>query len=104
MPYDWRLPIPVMEQRDGWFTRVKKETELQHQQSRKWYCVAVIIALLRPTHGQTLARRLSHYGLAKGNGGLYFLFTMLSTTSNIWGLMLMLLTYGLSCEAVHTDL
>jgi len=33
MPYDWRLPIPVMEQRDGWFTRVKNEAELQYQQS-----------------------------------------------------------------------
>jgi phospholipid:diacylglycerol acyltransferase len=31
VPYDWRLPIPVMEKRDGFFTRVKHEVELQYQ-------------------------------------------------------------------------
>lgn len=30
MPYDWRLPIPVMESRDGFFTRLKNEIEIQH--------------------------------------------------------------------------
>lgn len=29
VPYDWRLPIPVMESRDGFFTRVRVEVEMQ---------------------------------------------------------------------------
>lgn len=33
MPYDWRLPIPLMQKRDGFFTRLKHEVELQHQLS-----------------------------------------------------------------------
>jgi hypothetical protein len=32
VPYDWRLPIPVMQTRDGYFTRLKNEVELQLQQ------------------------------------------------------------------------
>lgn len=35
VPYDWRLPIPVMEKRDGFFTRVKHEVELQYQLSKE---------------------------------------------------------------------
>jgi hypothetical protein len=34
IPYDWRLPITVMESRDGYFTRVKTQVELQHRLSR----------------------------------------------------------------------
>lgn len=34
MPYDWRLPIPVMQTRDGYFTRLKTEVEMQLQQQR----------------------------------------------------------------------
>ncbi|KAF6256224.1 Lecithin:cholesterol acyltransferase-domain-containing protein [Scenedesmus sp. NREL 46B-D3] len=32
VPYDWRLAIPVMQKRDGFFTRLKNEVELQLQQ------------------------------------------------------------------------
>ncbi|WIA16398.1 hypothetical protein OEZ85_013090 [Tetradesmus obliquus] len=34
VPYDWRLPIPVMQTRDGYFTRLKTEVEMQLQQQR----------------------------------------------------------------------
>jgi phospholipid:diacylglycerol acyltransferase len=34
VPYDWRLPIPVMQTRDGYFTRLKIEVEMQLQQQR----------------------------------------------------------------------
>lgn len=34
VPYDWRLPLGVMESRDGYFTRVKQEVELQYQLSQ----------------------------------------------------------------------
>jgi phospholipid:diacylglycerol acyltransferase len=29
MPHDWRLPIPMLEDRDAWFTRTKTEIEMQ---------------------------------------------------------------------------
>lgn len=29
--YDWRLPLPVLEERDAYFTRAKAEIELQHE-------------------------------------------------------------------------
>eukprot|EP00878_Enallax_costatus_P008458 GHUV01008840.1.p1 GENE.GHUV01008840.1~~GHUV01008840.1.p1 ORF type:complete len:707 (+),score=149.19 GHUV01008840.1:1658-3778(+) len=34
VPYDWRLPLSVMESRDGYFTRVKQEVEMQYQLSQ----------------------------------------------------------------------
>eukprot|EP00879_Flechtneria_rotunda_P012648 GHRR01013206.1.p1 GENE.GHRR01013206.1~~GHRR01013206.1.p1 ORF type:complete len:750 (+),score=225.44 GHRR01013206.1:937-3186(+) len=34
VPYDWRLPISVMESRDGFFTRTKVEVEQQYKLSK----------------------------------------------------------------------
>lgn len=35
VPYDWRLPMEVMESRDGYFSRVKQEVEMQYQLSQE---------------------------------------------------------------------
>ena len=29
--YDWRLAVPLMQQRDGYFTRLKNRVEIMHQ-------------------------------------------------------------------------
>jgi len=29
VPYDWRLPVPVMEERDHYFTQLKEQIEFQ---------------------------------------------------------------------------
>lgn len=62
VPYDWRLPIPVMEKRDGFFTRVKHEVRA--------CCVRppLRVPLCVPLHGSSLGvsadtQRLQEWGM-----------------------------------------
>lgn len=46
--YDWRLPIPVLEERDAFFSRAKAEIELQHSLAGAW------LGWLHPSHTRVL--------------------------------------------------
>lgn len=56
VPYDWRLPIPMMEKRDGFFTRVKTEVELQYQLSE-----GIKPVLISHSYGATVTTTFLHW-------------------------------------------
>jgi hypothetical protein len=47
LPYDWRLPLGVMEARDAWFSRAVAEIELQASVTGE-RCVCVRVWLWLP--------------------------------------------------------
>ena len=49
--YDWRLAVPLLEQRDGYFTKLKAATEGAHKLHKQkvlcahWTCTVVCTAV-----------------------------------------------------------
>lgn len=56
VPYDWRLPIPLMQKRDGFYTRLKREVELQHQLSE-----GIKAILVSHSYGATVTTTFLHW-------------------------------------------